>query len=112
MHSFVTCYSKTALVVPCARNRLRASFMVSRDGFARFVRRRNLAALVVALPLLVAGLAERVAEPLKTLVETVTGGGASGLDVLLGKVSKVHFGNLTRASCRSWWEENVPRRAA
>ena len=32
-----------------------ASFMVSRDGFARFVRRRNLAALVVALPLLVAG---------------------------------------------------------
>jgi hypothetical protein len=62
-----------------------ASFMVSRDGFARFVRRRNLAALVVALSLLVAGLAERVAEPLKTLVETVTGGGASGLDVLFGK---------------------------
>ena len=78
---------------------LRASFMVSRDGFARFVRRRNLAALVVTLPLLVAGLAERVAEPLKTLVETVTGGGASGLDVLFGKVSKVPFSNLTRASC-------------
>lgn len=99
MHSFVTCYSKTAPYVPCARNRLRASFMVSRDGFARFVRRRNLAALVVALPLLVAGLAERVAEPLKTLVETVTGGGASGLDVLFGRVSKVHFGDLTRADC-------------
>lgn len=87
--------------MPCARNRLRASFMVSRDGFARFVRRRNLAALVVALPLVVAGLAERVAEPLKTFVETVTGGGASGLDVLFWKVSKMHFGNLTRASCGS-----------
>ena len=75
--------------------------MVSRDGFARFVRRRNFAALVVALPLLVASLAERVAEPLKTLVETVTGGGASGLDVLFWRVSKVQFGNLTRASCGS-----------
>ena len=98
--------------MPCARNRLRASFMVSRDGFARFVRRRNLAALVVALPLLVAGLAERVAEPLKTLVETVTGGGASGLDVLFKRVSKVQFDNLTRASCESRWEGNLPRRAA
>lgn len=37
--------------------------------------------------LLVAGLAERVAEPLETLVETVTRGGASGLDVLREKVS-------------------------
>ena len=56
--------------------------MVSRDVFARFVRRRNLAALVVTLPLLVAGLAEGVAEPLQTFVETVTGSGAGGLDVL------------------------------
>ena len=87
--------------MPCARSRLRASFMISRDGFARFVRRRDIAALVVALPLLVASLAERVAEPLKTFVETVTGGGASGLDVLFWKVSKMHFGNLTRASCGS-----------
>ena len=54
---------------------------------------------MVTLPLLVAGLAEGVAEPLETLVETVTGGGASGLDVLFGKVSKFVFGSLTRASC-------------
>lgn len=32
--------------------------------------------------LVVAGLAQRVAEPFETLVQTVTGGGASGLDVL------------------------------
>jgi hypothetical protein len=30
----------------------------------------------------VAGLAERVGQPLETLIETITGGGASGLDVL------------------------------
>jgi hypothetical protein len=57
--------------------------MVSRDGFARFVRRRNLAALMMNLPLLVAGLAEGVAEPLETFVKTVTGSSASRLDVLL-----------------------------
>jgi hypothetical protein len=81
--------------VPCARGRLRASFMVSRNGFARFVRRRNLAALVVTLPLLVAGLAEGVAEPLKTFVETVTRCGASGLDVLFGRVNKMHTNSGT-----------------
>jgi hypothetical protein len=32
--------------------------------------------------LVVAGLAERVAQPLETLVQTVAGCGASGLDVL------------------------------
>jgi hypothetical protein len=32
--------------------------------------------------LVVAGLAERVAQPFETLVQTVTGCGASGLDVL------------------------------
>lgn len=32
--------------------------------------------------LVVASLAERVAEPLKTLVETISGSSASGLDVL------------------------------
>jgi hypothetical protein len=86
--------------------------MVSRDGFARFVRRRNLAALVVTLPLLVAGLAERVAEPLKTFVETVTRGGASGLDVLFEKVSNVHFGNRTCAGLEIQQDEHVPKRAA
>lgn len=35
--------------------------------------------------LLVACLAQGSGEPLETLVQTVTGGGASGLDVLLGK---------------------------
>jgi hypothetical protein len=34
--------------------------------------------------LVVTGLAERVAQPLETLVETVTGGSASRLDVLQG----------------------------
>jgi len=34
--------------------------------------------------LLVACLAQGGGEPLKTLVQTVTGGGAGGLDVLLG----------------------------
>lgn len=32
--------------------------------------------------LVVASLAERVAQPFETLVETVSGGSASGLDVL------------------------------
>jgi hypothetical protein len=32
--------------------------------------------------LVVAGLAERVAQPFETLIQTVTGRGASGLDVL------------------------------
>jgi len=36
----------------------------------------------------VSGLAEGVAEPFKTLVETVTGGSAGGLDVL-GHISLV-----------------------
>lgn len=80
--------------MPIARAYLRASFMVSRNGFARFVRWRNLAALVMTLPLLVAGLTEGVAEPLETFVETVTGGGASGLDVLFEKVSKLHIGMM------------------
>lgn len=35
--------------------------------------------------LLVARLSEGVGEPLETLVETITGGSASGLDVLFGK---------------------------
>lgn len=35
--------------------------------------------------LVVARLAERVAQPLKTLVQTVTGGSAGGLDVLLSR---------------------------
>jgi hypothetical protein len=39
--------------------------------------------------LVVAGLAERVAEPLKTLVETVTRRGAGGLDVLKVTVSTI-----------------------
>ena len=34
-------------------------------------------------PLVVAGFAERVAEPLQTLVETVTRGSTRGLDILL-----------------------------
>jgi hypothetical protein len=86
--------------------------MVSRDGFARFVLRRNLAALVLTLPLLVAGLAERVAEPLETFVETVTRSGASGLDVLFEEVSNANIDNLSGTSCVNWWSKNVPRRAA
>jgi hypothetical protein len=38
--------------------------------------------------LLVTRLSEGVGEPLKTLIETVTGGGTGGLDVLLVKESK------------------------
>jgi hypothetical protein len=37
--------------------------------------------------LVVASLAERVAEPLKALVKPITGGSASGLDVLCHHVS-------------------------
>lgn len=43
---------------------------------------RALAKVLVVMRLLVAGLAEGVAEPLETFVETVTGGGAGRLDVL------------------------------
>ena len=60
--------------------------MGSRDDFARFVRWRVSCA---GAHLLVASLAEGVAEPLETLVKTVTGGSASGLDVLLEEVSKL-----------------------
>ena len=65
--------------MPCACGVLSWFHVMALRGF---VRRRNLAALVVTLPLLVAGLAEGVAEPLQTFVETVTGSGAGGLDVL------------------------------
>jgi hypothetical protein len=85
--------------VPLHVTCLCAFFMVSRDSFARFVLRRNLAALVWTLPLLVTGLAERVAEPLETFVETVTRGGASGLDVLFEKVSKVDIDDMSHANC-------------
>lgn len=37
---------------------------------------------IVRDDLVVAGLAERVAQPFETLVETVSGSSASGLDVL------------------------------
>jgi hypothetical protein len=37
--------------------------------------------------LVVAGLAERVAQPFQTFVETISGGGAGGLDVLWTHVS-------------------------
>ena len=42
--------------------------------------------------LLVTRLSEGVGEPLKTLIETVTGGGTGGLDVLLKEKS-------TRLAC-------------
>ena len=57
----------------------RAPGDIPEGGLARFV---HWCARVSSASLLVAGLAERVAEPLKTLVKTVTGGSASGLDVL------------------------------
>lgn len=57
--------------------------------------------------LVVAGLAETVAQPFETLVQTVSGGGASGLDVLwfvLSAESAVYGrdhdeGMLTQARC-------------
>ena len=45
-------------------------------GITSFIGGESLVRLVVAR------LAERVAQPLQTLVETVTGGSAGGLDVL------------------------------
>ena len=74
----------------CARARLFALLMGSRDDFARIVRWRILCA---GAHLLVASLAEGVAEPLQTLVKTVTGGSASRLDVLWEEVSKLYFMN-------------------
>ncbi|KAI7498797.1 ADP-ribosylation [Hortaea werneckii] len=48
-----------------------------------FATRKDIAAgWWAALGLVVTGLAQRVAEPFETFVQTVTGGGASGLDVL------------------------------
>ena len=76
------------------------------------MRRRNLAALVLPLPLLVTSLAEGVAEPLETLVETVTRGSASGLDVLFKKVSEMYCFSLAQASRVILRIEDVPRRAA
>jgi hypothetical protein len=75
--------------------------MGSRDDFARIVRWRVCCA---GAHLLVAGLAEGVAEPLQTLVKTVTGGSASRLDVLWKRsVGCTSFVSLI---------VDVPRRAA
>lgn len=61
--------------------------------------------------LVVAGLAERVAQPFETLVQTVTRCGASGLDVLEAllarhcqeRVSLEH----TQARCRRLWRPSL-----
>lgn len=52
-----------------------------------------------------AGLAQGVAEPFETFVQTVAGGGAGGLDVLLGE-------RISEAS--SGWRkvQDIPRHAA
>lgn len=50
-----------------------------------------------------AGLAERIAEPFETFVQTVSGGGASGLDVLWELSEDVLNGS---SMC------DLPRRAA
>lgn len=49
------------------------------------MRRRQLVKSFSGNPLLVASLAEGSGEPLKTLVQTISRSGASGLDVLLRK---------------------------
>jgi len=46
-----------------------------------------------------AGLAQRVAEPFETFVETVSGGGAGGLDVLSHKLATL-FGPITPRKIR------------
>ena len=71
--------------------------MGSRDDFARIVRWRVLCA---GAHLLVASLAEGVAEPLQTLVKTVTGGSASRLDVLQGVSGDALEVGVTRNSPR------------
>jgi hypothetical protein len=61
----------------------RGSGHVERGFRARLVpNAESLRAVVTRGGLVVAGLAERVAQPFETLVQTVTGCGASGLDVL------------------------------
>ncbi len=49
--------------------------------------------------LVMAGLAQRVAEPFETFVETVSGGGAGGLDVLSHKLATL-FGPITPRKIR------------
>jgi hypothetical protein len=65
------------------RDMWRGSGHVERGFRARLVpNAESLRAVVTRGGLVVAGLAERVAQPFETLVQTVTGCGASGLDVL------------------------------
>ena len=58
-----------------------------------------------------AGLAERVAQPFETLVETVSAGGAGGLDVLwqlLALVSRARAAEgHTQARCRRLWRPSL-----
>merc|ERR1711939_1142630 len=77
-------------------------YFLEKKGWKRSVPCRcRLEARGAAAGLVVAGLAQRVAEPFETLVQTVTGGGASGLDVpgalpqavqtqLVSNLSRVH----------------------
>jgi hypothetical protein len=72
---------------------------------------RDLLQTVRSTNLVVAGLAERVAQPLETLVETVTGGSASRLDVLQGVSKTPRSGGIdlehTQARCRRLWRPSL-----
>jgi hypothetical protein len=61
--------------------------------------------------LVVAGLAERVAQPFETLIQTVTGCGAGRLDVLealLARRSQVRMADgRTQARCRRLWRPSL-----
>jgi hypothetical protein len=55
---------------------------ISSGLFKQTLSRRCVLVAVVVIDLVVASLAERVAKPFKTLVQTISARGASGLDVL------------------------------
>lgn len=59
-----------------------AWFAEPRDVVLRILSIQFVPIVCASLLLLVAGLAERVAQPFETLVQTVSGSGAGGLDVL------------------------------